>query len=401
MNQNQIFEQHAAPVESDIGVMDLLITLAKHKRKILVVTVGAAVFSLAASFAIPPEYQAMTKLLPPQQSQSSAAALLSQLGGVAGAVAAGASGLKSPNDLYIGMLKSRSIADQLITRFDLKKVYETNSLEKARKKLESDTSITSGKDGLISVVVEGKDKKLVAQLANAYVDELFRLMKTLAVTDAAQRRLFYERQLAATKDKLANAEMALKGAMDTQGVISVDVESRAILENVARLRAQVSAKEIQLESMSAFVTAANPEYRRVVEELSSLKSELGRLENGRGAANTDVTKTSGLNNIKLLRDLKYQQMLYEVLAKQYEVARIDEAKDPSLIQVLDTAVEPEKKSKPNRTFITIAGAVLSLLVSIFWAFFSDSRERAMQTPEFAARWNELKRHMRAREDRKS
>jgi uncharacterized protein involved in exopolysaccharide biosynthesis len=400
MNQNQIFEQPVTPVESDIGMMDILIALAKHKRKILTMTIGAAIVSLAVSFVLPLEYQATTKLLPPQQSQSSATLLLSQLGGIAG-VAAGAAGLKSPNDLYVGMLKSRTIADRLITRFDLKKVYDTDSLEKARKKLEANTSVTSGKDGLITVAVEAKDKKLVTQLANAYVDELFSLMKTLAVTDAAQRRLFYERQLAATKDNLANAEVALKGAMDKQGVVSVDVESRAILESVARLRAQVSAKEIQLESMAAFVTTANPDYRRVAEELSSLKAELGRLENGREVADTGVAKTSGLNNIRLLRDLKYQQMLYEVLAKQYEAARIDEAKDPSVIQVLDLAVEPEKKSKPDRLFITVAGTVVAFVMSIFWAFFLESRERAMQTPEFAERWNELKRQMRTRHGRKA
>jgi len=396
MNQTDIPERGSTAPEADgeASMVDLLIFAAKHKKKIISAALVTAVLAAGLSLLMPNIYQASTRLLPPQQTQSSAAALLSQLGGIAGA-AAGVAGMKNPSDLYIGMLKSRTVADRLVEKFDLRKVYGTNSIELARKKLISNTTFTSGKDGLILVEVEDTDKKRVTQLANGYVAELFGLMKTLAVTDASQRRLFYEGQLEATKDKLSKAEIALKSTMDSHGVVSVDAESRAMLETAARLKAQTAAKEIQLRAMSAFVTTNNVEYRRVEEELAGLRAELSKLENGRGV-DLERDKPAGLENIKLLRDLKYQQMLYEVLAKQYEVARIDEAKDPSVIQVLDVAVEPERKFKPKRSIITLVGLAVGVVLGAFWAFLVEWKEgvyRRPESPEYA-RLMALKKNLR-------
>lgn len=398
MNQSQIQQTNEQISTSGGGIsaIDLLIVIAKYKRSIARVTLAAAVLSAGVSYALPNVFQASTKLLPPQQTQSSAAALLSQLGGIAGAAAAAGAGLKNPNDLYVGMLKSRTIADRLISRFDLKRVYDTDSLEKARKKLASNTVITAGKDGLIEVIVEDENRQLVAPIANAYVSELFRLMKILAVTDAAQRRLFYERQLESTKENLASAEAALKNTMDTRGVVSVDSESRAILETMARLKAQASAKEIQLASMSAFVTKNNPEFRRAEEELNGIRAELSKLENGRGSVNQGNNISGGLDNIKLLRDLKYQQMLYEALAKQYEVARIDEAKDPSVIQILDQAQEPERKAKPHRLVIVVLSTLSAFLGIIFWSFILEAKKKTISSDKGAAKWAEFVTYLHSR-----
>jgi uncharacterized protein involved in exopolysaccharide biosynthesis len=397
MNQSEILERQPSAGAHEVDVIGLLIAVAKHKKRIAVVTLAAAALSVAAAFALPPSYQATTKLLPPQQSQSSASLLLSQLGGLAGAAGAGGGGLKNPNDLYIGILQSRTLADRIISDFNLKKVYETDSQETARHRLELDTKITGGKEGLITIEVEAADKKLVAPLANAYVNQLFNLMKTLAVTDASQRRLFYERQLAAARDNLAKAETVLKSTMDTQGMVSVDAESRAILETVARLRAQASAKEIQLTSMRAFLTPVNPEYRRAEEELVGLRAELAKLENGRGTPAEGADKAGGLKNITLLRELKYQQTLYETLAKQYEVARLDEAKDPPMIQVLDPAVEPERKAKPRRAMIVGLSTALALLAAVCWAIVAEWRRKVALTPEGAAQLAELKSHLAVRQ----
>jgi uncharacterized protein involved in exopolysaccharide biosynthesis len=221
-------------------------------------------------------------------------------------------------------------------------------------------------------------------------------MKTLAVTDASQRRLFYERQLAATRDNLAKAETVLKKTMDAEGMVSVDAESRAILETVARLKAQASAKEIQLTAMRAFLTPANPEYRRAEEELSGMRADLAKLENGSGNPADGADKAGGLKNITLLRELKYQQTLYETLAKQYEVARLDEAKDPPMIQVLDPAVEPERKAKPRRAIIVALSTALALLGSVCWALVTEWRRKVALTPEGAAQLAELKSHLAMR-----
>jgi tyrosine-protein kinase Etk/Wzc len=401
MRQFQTSEKQEilSPESSEIGVVDILIVLAKHKNMIVATTLSAALLSVGISMAMPNVYQATTKLLPPQQSQSGAMALLSQLGGVASA-AAGAAGLKNPNDLYVGMLKSRTVADQLVAQFHLKQIYDTDSQEIARQKLEASTNITSGKDGFIAISVEDTDRTRVAPLTNAYVTELLRLTKVLAVTEASQRRMFYERQLETTKDNLAKAEMLLKSKLDTRGVISVDAESRAVVETVGRLKAQVSAKEIELSSMRAFVTEANPDYRRVEEELNGLRTELSRLENGRGDGAPNVSKQGGgLENVQVLRDVRYQQMLYELLAKQYEAARIDEAKDPSVIQVLDQAVEPERKSKPKRALIVLLTTAIAAFSSVAFAFLAETRRKVLESPQEAAQWAELWSYMRPRKNR--
>lgn len=386
--------------EEDINIFDFLIVLAKHRKKLVLLPVVAALASAAISFALPDVYQASTKLMPPQQSQSSGAALLSQLGGVAG-LATGAGGLKNPNDLYIAMLKSRTIGDRIVARFDLKKRYDTESQEKARNKLLANTTVAAGKDGLITLDFEDKDQKLVAKLANAYIEELFRLTKVLAVTDAGQRRVFYEQQFEQAKNNLAKAEASLRGAIDTRGVVSVDVESRAILETVARLRAQISAKEIQLDAMRPFVTASHPDFQRLSQELSSLQAELSRLQNGRVPDKTPengagANSQGGLQNVQLLRDVKYYQTLYEILAKQYEVARLDEAKDPAVLQVLDPAVEPERKFKPKRAIIVVISTLLAAVIAVLWAFGSELRRKTATSEIYSARLTELRSHFRSK-----
>jgi uncharacterized protein involved in exopolysaccharide biosynthesis len=384
----------------ELSLMDFLIGIAKRKKQLILLPLAVGVVSAAVSFALPNIYQANTKLLPPQQAQSGAAALLSQLGGMAG-LAAGSVGLKNPNDLYIGMLRSRTVADRLIEQFNLKKVYDTDSSEKARKQLEENTAIAAGKDGIITIEVQDKDQQLVARLANAYVAELLKLTSVLAVTEAGQRRVFFERQLELAKNNLAKAEVALKGSLDTHGVVSVDAESRSVLETVARLRAQISAKEIKLNSMRAFVTSSHPEFKETTEELASLRAELSRLENGRPDASPDTAANTdgkgGLENIKLLRDVKYYQMLYELLAKQYEVARLDEANGSTVVQVLDPAVVPERKFKPKRATIVILSVSFTFLFAALWAFAAEAREKAVRLGlQPSSRWKEFLKHLRSR-----
>lgn len=386
----------------ELSPVEMLIVLAKYKKLILGFPVAVAALAAAVSFALPVEYKATATLLPPQQSQSSAVALLSQLGGIAGA-AAGAAGLKNPNDLYVGMLKSRTIADKLIARFNLKRVYDIESMDKVRLRLDKESDFNSGKDGLITIEVEDRDPQRVAQIANAYVEELLALTGELAVTEASQRRLFFQKQLEKAKDNLAKAEIKLKSALDTKGVVSVDIQSRAMIETVGKLRAQISLKEIELNSMRAFVTENNQDFRRTQEELNSFRAELSRLENGQGdgASRNDVAKSnSGLENIKILRDVKYYEMLYELLAKQYEAARLDESKDSPVVQVLDKAVVPVERDKPKRTIIVLLAGVFGGVLAVAWAFISESKKRVSRTTTGAAQLAELRSYLRFKKAQK-
>lgn len=381
-----------------MGIVEMLIVLAKNKKTIVGATLAAALVASAGSMLLPPFYRASVKLLPPQQAQSGASMLLSQLGGLAGA-AAGATGLKNPADVYIGMLKSRTVGERLAKRFALQAHYGVKSQEQTLKLLGANTVVAVGKDGLIAIDVEDTEKKLVAPLANAYVEELVRLTKTLAVTEGAQRRLFYEQELERSKNKLANAEIALKTAIDQRGVISVDAESRGLLETGARLRAEISAKDIELNSMKAFVTPNNPAYRRVEELLRSLRAELSQLENGRRPPSVADRAAgegakAGVQSIQLLRDVKYYQILFEALSKQYEAARLDEAKDSSVIQVLDQAIEPEQRFKPKRSMLVVASSLLVCLITMFFVLLREIKNRWLLSPRSFAQWSALKASMR-------
>ena len=391
-----------------ISLMDILLTLAKHKRKIFLYPIGFGIAGLAISFALPNVYRANTKILPPQQSQSTASAMLSQLGGLAGGAGA-ALGIKSPNDLYIALIKSRALTDRLIQRFDLQKRYDEKYLENARKQLDEKTAVLSGKDNIISIDVDDKDPKVAAALTNAYVEELTVLTSKFALTEASQRRVFYEKQLELAKDKMIAAETALSSGIDTKGMMSVDAQSKAVLETVARLRANISAKQIQLKAMQAFVTPNNTEYKRANQELLGMQDELEKLENGSNkqlsgkndalvGSLEQVTRPGkslepGFSNIQLLRDVNYYQMLYEMLAKQYEVARLDEAKDIPLIQVLDKAVEPERKFKPQRALITVAAAFLGFIIALIAAFVVEALNQP-KTEEEAEKMRQLKGYLK-------
>ena len=406
INQEQPAQIHED--EDSISLMDIFLTLAKHKKKILVYPVAFGIAGLAISLVLPNAYKANTKILPPQQSQSTASAMLSQLGGLAGGAGA-ALGIKNPNDLYIAILKSRALTDKLIQRFDLQKRYEAKFLESTRKELDEKSVIASGKDNMISIDVEDKDPKIAAVIANAYVEELTVLTSKFALTEASQRRVFYEKQLELAKDKMIAAETALSSGIDSKGMMSVDAQSKAVLETVARLRANISAKQIQLKSMQAFVTPSNNEYKRTNQELLGMQDELAKLEKGSASnaasksesamqASDAVTNAgkpaeAGASNIQLLRDVKYYQMLYEMLAKQYEVARLDEAKDIPLIQVLDKAVEPERKFKPQRALITIAAAFFGLILALIAAFVSEALNQP-KSAEDAEKWRQLKSHLK-------
>lgn len=359
----------------DLNVLELAIVLAKRKKMIIGVTLVTALASVAISLAIPNTYTGTALVLPPQ-SQSGASALLGQLSVLGGAVGQSL-GVKNPNDTYVAMLNSRTVSDNLVKRFDLMNVYDKKLPTDTRIELAMATSIFSGKDGIISIQVDDKQPKRAAMLANGYVQELQKLTQTLAVTEASQRRLFFERQLTLAKEGLADAETALKTLQEKTGMIQLSGQSEGIIRAAAELKAQIGAKEVALGAMRTFATNSNPEIIRIEQELSGMRLQLKKIETGMNAGNGDVSistskvPAAGLEYIRKVRDVKYHEGIYELLAKQFELAKIDEAKQSSLIQVLDNAVEPDKKTKPARAVIVLISTLLGALAAILWAFVSE------------------------------
>src|SRR5256885_17140941 len=388
-------------VEDEVSLLDLLIVLAKRERIVLGTPFAVAVVAAIVSLLLPNIYTGTARILPPQQSASAASALLNQLGGAFGGIpgaAGGAFGIRNPNDRYVGMLKSRTVADNLVARFDLNKVYEKQLQSDTRNALQNLTTIVAGRDGIITIEVDDKDRKRAADLANAYVDELVKLTKILAVTEASQRRLFFEHQLLQAKDHLTAAEMVARQGLRKGGLAQVDAQGRSMIEVTARLRAQISVKEVQLGAMRTFAAEGNPELQRTQQELEALRRELARVEGSSpfaAAGKGDATGNTGLDNLGRLRDVQYYEFLYELLAKQYELAKIDEAKDAAIIQVIDKAVEPDRKSKPNRISIVILSVLMTGFLAIIWVFVKESFDRSRDDSNHSKRLQLIRRYLRA------
>ena len=392
MSENEKID--VRPAEDEIDILDLLIVLARRKKAILGFTFGAAALSIAISLFMTDIYTGKTTLLPPQQGQSTASAMLGQLGALAG-MAGGAIGIKSPNDLYIGMLKSDTVENDLVQRFGLMKIYHSKKMTDARKSLEGNSRIASGKDGIISIEFDDRDPKRAADMANAYVEELNRLTSTLAVTEASQRRLFFEKQLDQVKENLSKAEYGLQKIQGRDGMIQVYPQEKEIAESNARLRAEIAAREVELSAMRTGVTERNPEYVRIQGEIAGLRHQLDGKEDSGDGADRKVSGSS-LEYLEKFRDVKFEQAVMELLYKQFEAAKIDEAKDYPLIQVLDKASPPERKSKPKRAIIVILSTLVAFFVSIFYAFVKEALEKAKSDPEQSEKLGILKNYIKVK-----
>lgn len=358
----------------EINVFELVARLAKYWRFIGGTTVGAAVVSLVFCLLWPPTFVGETKILPPQQNSSTIATqLLNQLGGFA-SLAPAALGVNNQNDLYIGIIRSRTVFDKIIDRFGLMKLYDVEYREDARKELDDVLTARSGKDGMIDITVEDGDPQRAADMANAFVDELVAVTRGLAITEAAQRRLFFEEQLRDTKTALAKAENGMKAFQEKTGALQIDEQARAVIQGIGALKAQIAAKEVEYKVAQTYTTSQNPDLQRIAMELNGLRGELGKLEQKGGAAYDPLMPTRrmpsvGLEYLRKLRDVKYYETLYELLAKQYEMAKLDEGRDAVVIQVVDKAVRPGKKAKPKTANIvalcTTAAFLFSFFVSVY------------------------------------
>ena len=378
-----------------LNLIDVLAIFARQRKIMVVVPILTMIAALVAAVLMKPFFVSTAVILPPQQATSAASMMLSQLGGLS-AAAGGLAGLKNPNDIYIGMLQSRSISDQLITQFKLQERYDVPTMDDARRALLNNTVFMSGKDGMIRIAVEDNDPRFAAQLANAYVEQLVRLTRTLAVTEAARRRLYFEGQLKTVKNQLADAEVNMRKMQETTGMLQLDAQVKSIIANEAQLQGMIAAKEVQLGAMRSFATANNPAYVRLQEEIRGLNAQLGKLKKGQESSQSDAMIATrkipevGVEYIRSLRDVKYYETMFEMMAKQYELAKIDESKDSSAIQVLDAAVVPEKKAGPQRALLLLGGLFGGIILATIIAVLRDSYLRMRNDVRNIARWTMLR-----------
>lgn len=379
--------------DDEISLLDLLIVFAERKRLIFRITAAFAVLSLIVSLILPKRYTATLTLLPPQQNSTLGGQLAAQLGSLGGMAATltggGGNLLKNPNDMYVAMFKSRTVEDAMIQNFGLMQEYHEKYLSDTRKKFEHYvTVVAGGKDGLIHITVEDRNPKRAAELANGYVDQFRSLTQHLAITEASQRRSFFEQQLKAANQNLANSEEALKQTQQKTGLIALDAQARALVESAASLRAQIAAKEVQIQAMQTYATGKNAQLVQAEQELTSMRSQLAKLGGNNDSAGDIIVPKgqmtqAGIEYVRNLRDVKYYETIFEILARQFELAKLDEAKEGALIQVVDPAITPDKKSSPKRALIVIGSTVVGLLVALLIALFQTGMERAKENPESA------------------
>ena len=392
----------AGSIEGDdegpvVGLTDLLTWLGEGKWLVAAVTLTVAVVALGVALLLPPVFTARATLLAPQSQQQgtsgAALAALGALGGLAGGIAP-----KSPDELYVALLKSDSVDRPLAQRFDLMARYGVDTFEALRRTLPKYVRISSDrKSGLITVEVDDEAPKFAADLANAHREEVTKVLGRLAVSEAQLRRVFFEGQLSETKENLIKAEQALQQVQEKSGVIVLDKQAEALIGGAARLRAQIVATEVQLKVLRTGATEQNPDVMRLNSELRALRAELARMESSKesptgSAVDLPVGKipAAAIDYVRARRELKLQETLLESMVRQYEIAKLDEAREGPGLQVVDIALPPDHKSKPSRALIVLSSALLALLASstfvILRRYAAYSRER---DPGSAAAWRNL------------
>lgn len=383
--------EHAASTYSpnvhdeSISLLELTLPIAQNWRLLLVGPIIVGALALGLSFLVPPTYTARTTFLPPQQNQGGAASALASLGALAG-LAGVAGSVKSPADQYVSLMQSVNVQDRIIEAFDLMRVYKTQLRIEAREQLDDRVRIVLGKkDGLISVEVDDRDPTRAAEIANRHVVELRRITAELALTEAQQRRVFFETQLKQTRERLAAAQQALQKSGFNQGTLRA--EPRAAAEGYARLRAELTASEVRLRVLRSRLVDEAPEVSQQQSLVSALRAQLVKLE-----ATDDALPDS--DYLGRYREFKYQETLFELFSKQFELARVDESRDGTLIQVVDIAVTPERKSRPRRGVIAIVSTGLAGVTLLVFVLLRHGLSRAAADPHTAGKLQQLRASFR-------
>lgn len=388
----------------EINLLEYWGVLVKRKKLIGCIVGVCFAASIVLAFILPKKYVSTTSIMPPQEDSSMASAMMGSLPGGLGSLAGGFLGMKSPADLWVGILSSQSVRDAIIERFKLKEFYgqgiipamkaklfdSTISIEDTRKKLDKAIEIAKSDSEIISISVEDADPEKAAQMANAFVEELDKVNQAVVVTGGKRSRMFLEKRLVIAKADLAEAEDRLKAFQEKNKAIKLDDQARVIIESIGVVKGQLIAKEVEYETLLSYASRTNPQAELLKTQVDELKRKLVELEEGsKAGAGSPVHEdifipTSRLPDIslqfaRLFRDAKVQQTLFELLTQQYELSRLQEAKDSPVVQVLDAAKVPEEEAKPKKPLIVLAATFTSVFLAVMLAFFKEYVEKIKKT----------------------
>jgi tyrosine-protein kinase Etk/Wzc len=368
----------------DPRYLRIFLILLQRRRRIAIITFVSLLIGAAIAFVLlKVTFTATATILPPQAPQSTASLLMGQAGSLVGLGTSGAGGLlKNPGDIYVAMLESRTITDRIINRFQLQSLWKEKKWEDTRKILKKHAQFEAAKDGLIVIAVKDPNPKLASDMANAFVDELHQMNSTLAVTEAGQRRLFFDQQLEEEKNALTAAENDLQTTQEKTGLIELSGQSAMAIRTIAETGAELRSREVELQAMRTYATDENPDFKRLQTQIEVLRQQLSALQNNQKnmlPGDTQVpagrVPKEGMEYARKLREVRYHQTLFDLLSRQYEAARIDEAKSAPIIQIVDHAVPPDKKSGPPRMLIILGFGLVGFCLACFWALWREALMR--------------------------
>ncbi len=388
--------------DDEINLLDLLLVLARNWKMIVGTCVATFALACIYTLTLPNIFTATARILPPQQEKGGLSSMLGGMGDLAALAGVRVGG--SSGDLYVAMLKSRTIADAVIEQFDLMNAYGQESRSQMYDKLNGLMNVSLGKtDGVISVSVDDQDPRRAAALANAFVEELKKLNVRLNLSTAGRERQFLEERLAVVGRDLAQAEDNLKRFQEEHKAIKLDEQAKGLIEAISRLKGELASKEVELGVLLSYQTEQNPQVRALRESISQIREQIRRLEQSPGGQQvagdvffvTSEVPELGLQFARLMRDYKVQETLFELLTKQYEVAKISEAKNTSTLQVLDDAFVPDRKSKPKRSLMVLVATFAAGFLAILVAFVREFGRNL--NGEDRQRWEQIKASLRLRE----
>jgi uncharacterized protein involved in exopolysaccharide biosynthesis len=372
--------------EDEINLLDLLLVILKRREMIFKAVCVVFILSIIISLLLPKSYIATSRILPPQEKGSSMSGLLSQVGGSLGGLASGMFGGNSTSDVYIGILKSRTVADNIIKKFNLKDYYEIEYMAVMYEKLADISSFdVDNKSQIISIMVEDHDPQRAADMANSYVEALDYMNRSVNITEGQRKRAFLEERLQTVKEDLIRSEINLKVFQEKYKLISINEQAKVTIEGAASLKAQIIAAQTELEVLKNFGTQKQNEALKLQAGINELQKQLSKIESG-GDENAfyipfNELPELGMQLARLTREFKIQENVFELLTSQYELAKIEEAKDVNTIQLLDKAVPPDKKAKPKRGLIVILCTFAAFFIAVFTAFFLEFVEKIKNEDE--------------------
>lgn len=385
------------PADQSVTLFDYWDVLVARRKVIAGFFLVGTALTLVISLLLPKIYESTSSVLPQLESKEGGmlAALLSSpaAGGMAQNLGVGLPGLPTtPTDVFVSILKSRLMADEVIKKFDLMNRYREKTMVDTRKELEDHLRITVTKEKVIKVSVEDEDPQVAADMANFYVANLDRLNRTVTVSKAGQNRAFLERRLGETVESMAKAEEALRDFQAKNKTVAVEAQAKVMIEAAAMIQGQITAQEVQMQVMGGYLSPDNPDLARIRSNVDELKKQLAIMGSGKdakGLLSTDrlhpamvAVPDLALQFGRLFRQVKVQETLFTLLTSQHEQAKIAEARDTPTVQVLDPAIPADKRTRPRVLLNTAIAGVLALITGTLVAYFLDyrARVRRMSTP---------------------